>query len=317
MLQALHERCAPYTRTPRCAAVFEPAWVLRIGRSGKGHLDIAHRAPGQTSALLPFANAITRGMSGTTPEGTALSETTLDEYMLPLTDGEEAALLAQAKDLESAPLPEYRIARTAQPQRISLKAWYACDYGPSDGIQFYWSSFPTIDNFAFDPMSEPQPIFMECDSPSTPYKTERTITFPSASPTHQRIRADFRAPLHSADWRFFDELPNDGHYIIDLDEIGVVVSNYYTPGTNPNASYSCGDDESVTDDGYQSIIGDSDVFSCAPHDSDYRPQDWRVSLSELNRLIQLKSYYFDYHEDQSYHLCVDASTEDGFCPGAP
>jgi len=45
--------------------------------------------------------------------------------------------------------------------------------------------------------------------------------------------------------------------------------------------------------------------SCTPHDSDYSPQDWKISLPELLRLVQL----FTAGE---YEQCIDGS-EDGYC----
>ena len=40
-----------------------------------------------------------------------------------------------------------------------------------------------------------------------------------------------------------------------------------------------------------------------PHHSDYNPQDWRISLSELLRLVQL-------YNSSGYH--PDPEQEDGF-----
>ncbi len=62
-----------------------------------------------------------------------------------------------------------------------------------------------------------------------------------------------------------------------------------------------------TEDGYQPGAGATD---CCPHDSDYAPQDFVVSLSELLRLIQ----FFNVN---GYFFCPDQNTEDGYCPGQP
>ncbi len=43
-----------------------------------------------------------------------------------------------------------------------------------------------------------------------------------------------------------------------------------------------------------------------PHDSDYTPQDWKIQLSELLRLIQ-------FYNSDGYR--VYSGTEDGFMPG--
>jgi len=47
-----------------------------------------------------------------------------------------------------------------------------------------------------------------------------------------------------------------------------------------------------------------------PHASDYNPQNWIISLSELLRLIQ-------FFNSGGYFPCPDAGSEDGYCPGAP
>jgi len=50
------------------------------------------------------------------------------------------------------------------------------------------------------------------------------------------------------------------------------------------------------------------VQACAPHSSDYAPQDWHISITELLRIIQ-------FFNAGAYHRCDHG--EDGFCPGAP
>ncbi|MBI1319473.1 MAG: DUF5011 domain-containing protein [Candidatus Hydrogenedens sp.] len=52
--------------------------------------------------------------------------------------------------------------------------------------------------------------------------------------------------------------------------------------------------------------------NCLPHASDYNPQDWKLQLSELLRLIQL-------YGQGSFYPCPDAipPTEDGYCLGTP
>jgi hypothetical protein len=49
-------------------------------------------------------------------------------------------------------------------------------------------------------------------------------------------------------------------------------------------------------------------LSCAPHASDYNPQDWRINLSELLRVIQ-------FFNSGGYHYCPTEGTEDGYCVG--
>jgi len=43
-----------------------------------------------------------------------------------------------------------------------------------------------------------------------------------------------------------------------------------------------------------------------PHDSDYVPQDWQISVSEILRVIQ-------FYNLGGYH--VEEGTEDGYAPG--
>jgi hypothetical protein len=56
---------------------------------------------------------------------------------------------------------------------------------------------------------------------------------------------------------------------------------------------------------------------CISHDSDYNPQDWRISLSEVLRIYQFYNFPSENETDQSYYLCLDEATEDGFCLGDP
>ena len=53
----------------------------------------------------------------------------------------------------------------------------------------------------------------------------------------------------------------------------------------------------------------SDHFiNVIPYGTDYNPQDWVISLSELLRIIQ-------FYNSLGYHFCPTSGTEDGFCPG--
>jgi hypothetical protein len=73
--------------------------------------------------------------------------------------------------------------------------------------------------------------------------------------------------------------------------------------------YSCAIPPGSTEDGFQPGPGDQ---ACRPYDMDYNPQDWRITLSELLRLIQ-------FFNSGGYHPCPEAEppTEDGLCPGLP
>lgn len=59
-----------------------------------------------------------------------------------------------------------------------------------------------------------------------------------------------------------------------------------------------------TEDGYGP--GPGEDHACRPHASDYNPQDWKISLTELLRLIQ----FFNLG---GYYVCPGQDTEDGFC----
>lgn len=87
---------------------------------------------------------------------------------------------------------------------------------------------------------------------------------------------------------------------ISLDELLRVIQFYNALG------YQCIFAGDNTEDGY--TLGSELHESCGPHDTDYLPQDWTISLDELLRVIQL-------YNSLAYHYCPDDATEDGFCPG--
>ena len=67
-------------------------------------------------------------------------------------------------------------------------------------------------------------------------------------------------------------------------------------------AYHC---DSSSEDGYAPGRNES-LQNCLPHTSDYNPQDWRISLTELLRLIQ-------FFNMGGYRLCP--GQEDGYCGG--
>lgn len=99
-------------------------------------------------------------------------------------------------------------------------------------------------------------------------------------------------------WHSADYNPRD--YRIGLSELLRVIQFYNNKG------YRCA---SETEDGYDVLIAgrksDRDSETCTPHSSDYAPQDWRISLSELLRMIQL-------YNARGYQ--AESGTEDGFAP---
>jgi hypothetical protein len=94
--------------------------------------------------------------------------------------------------------------------------------------------------------------------------------------------------VHSAD--------QNGDYVISLTEMLRVTQLHNLLGLH------C---DSTTEDGFApGWIGDQ--TDCLPHSSDYNPQDWRIDLGELLRIIQ-------FFNIGTYHECAEG--EDGFCPG--
>lgn len=89
---------------------------------------------------------------------------------------------------------------------------------------------------------------------------------------------------HSAD--------TNGDFHIDTEEFVRVIQFYN------NGHHHC---DGATEDGYAPGFG---FQGCTAHSSDYAPRNWRVSLPELLRLIQLTNA-------GSYQVCEDS--EDGFC----
>jgi hypothetical protein len=85
---------------------------------------------------------------------------------------------------------------------------------------------------------------------------------------------------------------------VDLSELLRVIQ-FYNLG-----DFHCAVPTESTEDGYGPGVGDT---SCARHDSDYAPLDWRIGLSELLRLIQ-------FFNTGGYTYCPESGTEDGFCP---
>ena len=91
----------------------------------------------------------------------------------------------------------------------------------------------------------------------------------------------------------------NGDHLIGLTELLRIIQFFNIGG------FYC---EAGTEDGYApGATGDT---SCAIHQSDYMPQDWKIELSELLRIIQ-------FFNSGGYHACPDAdpATEDGYCVG--
>ena len=93
----------------------------------------------------------------------------------------------------------------------------------------------------------------------------------------------------------------DGNFSISLSELLRVIQFYNSGGLH------CASPPDSTEDGF--APGPGADHTCLPYDTDYNPQDWAISLSELLRVIQ-------FYNSGAYHYCPASNTEDGFCPGA-
>jgi ELWxxDGT repeat protein len=96
--------------------------------------------------------------------------------------------------------------------------------------------------------------------------------------------------------------------LINLSELLRVVQlfNAHLVTGNPEGMFYCDPEEK--EDGYLLLPAGAHQ-DCAPHASDYKPQDWRINLSELLRVIQ-------FFNSAGYHWCNDAAKEgDGYCAG--
>lgn len=99
-------------------------------------------------------------------------------------------------------------------------------------------------------------------------------------------------PFHAAD--------TDLSASISLGELLRLIQFYNSGG------FHCADTPDATEDGYEpGILGNK---ACTTHTSDYLPQDWQLSLSEVLRAIQ-------FYNSLGLYACPGENTEDGFCPG--
>ena len=95
-------------------------------------------------------------------------------------------------------------------------------------------------------------------------------------PLNRGYGAAVRSGLQRASMEYVFLTDGDGQF--DLAELLRVIQLY-----NANA-YACATpDGESNEDGF--VLGNGDE-TCAPHASDYAPQDWSIGLSELLRLIQ-------------------------------
>lgn len=99
--------------------------------------------------------------------------------------------------------------------------------------------------------------------------------------------------FHSAD--------QDQNSRISLSELLRAIQFYNSGGLH------CAIPSDSTEDGYMAGPNPAQQ-ACAPHASDYNPQNWIISLSELLRLVQ-------FYNSDGYYACPLSGAEDGFCAG--
>ncbi|MFW5853194.1 MAG: hypothetical protein ACOCU8_00965 [Patescibacteria group bacterium] len=110
----------------------------------------------------------------------------------------------------------------------------------------------------------------------------------------------------------------DVYHSADTNQDGVIsqeeyerVEDYFNAG-----GYHC---DSSTVDGYapnESDVDYSDALDCNPHDSDYEPQNWKIELSELLRVIQFHNVGGYTYVGEGEVCDSENVSEDGFCPQA-
>lgn len=88
-----------------------------------------------------------------------------------------------------------------------------------------------------------------------------------------------------------------GDQIVQLSELLRVIQFY-----NAGALHCAGEGES-SEDGYLPGPGDT---TCTPYSADYGPTDWKISLSEILRVIQ-------FYNRVGFYSCPLTNSEDGWC----
>jgi hypothetical protein len=78
-------------------------------------------------------------------------------------------------------------------------------------------------------------------------------------------------------------------------------------GAPLTGAYGCAQSGDLSDEGY---VPGSSLRGCRPHDLDFAPQDWHITLTELLRLIQVYNF-----TDGSYYYCPGIGEDDDFCLG--
>lgn len=126
--------------------------------------------------------------------------------------------------------------------------------------------------------------------------------------------ANANAPSRWLEWQYVPvtrhSADSDGNFAVSLSEVLRMIQLYNATNIGVDAHYSC---DSAGEDGYGLDAAVAAVDECVPHAADYAPQDWRIGLSELLRMIQMYNF-----PGGSYTTCPDdARSEDGFCLALP
>ncbi|MBI1318004.1 MAG: hypothetical protein GC168_03510 [Candidatus Hydrogenedens sp.] len=90
----------------------------------------------------------------------------------------------------------------------------------------------------------------------------------------------------------------NGDLMLSLSEVLRIIQLYNAQG------YSCAANPGDTEDGYRPIP--NGAKACKSHTADYTNPQWKLTLSELLRVLQVYSW-------GSYHTCESGEGDDGFC----
>lgn len=156
----------------------------------------------------------------------------------------------------------------------------------------------------------------EWSGDGTQYST--TVLADSPGAVAARIRggvaldseAKANAPSRWLEWRFLPSgthsADSDSDLTISLSELLRVIQLYNATGTQLAGFYTC---QPSGEDGYGLTEVEATLEDCPPHAVDYAPQDWRIGLSELLRVIQIYN-----QPGRGYTICPESpQSEDGFC----
>ncbi len=172
--------------------------------------------------------------------------------------------------------PEYEYTLTLDSPVSIAQGWLLVQSVPESGCYFGWLRSPEGDGTGLNALSSLDPASFSLDAFNGAFCLATVLN----------------DGLHSVD--------QNGNNIVSLSELLRVIQFYNIGGL------SCAATPDATEDGY--LTGNGGTFTCTPHDTDYLPQNWIISLSELLRNIQ-------FYNIGGYNYCPLDGTEDGYCPG--